>query len=163
LMACMGLVRVISSPIVGIAADALAARRAMVVGLMGVAAASQFGFAALHPIALIVIFTFISAGAFSAIGPLLDGMTMRSAIAAGMAQPCHSFYYGFGSLNWKALGYPPDLIGILWALGVLAEIALFSVSSRVVARVGATRLLVIGTACGLVRWTVLAFSPPLWI
>ena len=250
LMAGMGIVRVITSPVVGIAADALAARRLMVIFLMGVAAAAQIGFASVEHVASIVVFTLIAAGAFSAIGPLLDGMTMRSAMvsgfdyghvrlcgssaflvmnvaggvfiaassianvpyaiaiaglvsfaaawmlprdrerlhpelaaqvrkqawalarqplfvlfvcAAGMAQACHSFYYGFASLNWKALGYPPDLIGVLWALGVLAEVALFTVSGRVAAKFGATRLLVIGTASGVVRWTVLAFSPPLWV
>ena len=29
--------------------------------------------------------------------------------AAGIAQACHSFYYGFGTLNWRALGYPDDV------------------------------------------------------
>lgn len=250
LMAAMGIVRVVTSPIAGIAADALAARRMTVIFLMGVAAAAQIGFASVASIALIVGFTLIAAGSFSAIGPLLDGMTMRSAMAsgfdyghvrlcgssaflvmniiggvfiaassvsnvpyaiaiaglvsfaaawalrrdherphpehaaqvrkqawalarqplfvlfvaaAGMAQACHSFYYGFASLNWQALGYPADLIGVLWALGVLAEIGLFTVAARVATRFGATRLLVIGTACGVVRWTVTAFSPPLWV
>jgi PPP family 3-phenylpropionic acid transporter len=46
---------------------------------------------------------------------------------------------------------------------VLAEIVLFTFSSRVVQRFGPVRLMVIGTACGILRWTLTAFSPPLWL
>jgi PPP family 3-phenylpropionic acid transporter len=83
--------------------------------------------------------------------------------AAGIGQACHSFYYAFGTLNWKALDYDPTLIGLLWALGVIAEIVLLMFSSRAVRRLGPIRLLLIGTGAGLVRWTALAFSPPLWL
>ena len=40
---------------------------------------------------------------------------------------------------------------------------LLTFSGRVVVRIGPARLLAIGAACGLIRWTVLALSPPLWI
>jgi PPP family 3-phenylpropionic acid transporter len=83
--------------------------------------------------------------------------------AAGLAQSCHAFYYGFGTLNWKAIGYSPSLIGFLWGLGVLAEIVLFTFSNSMVNRFGPVRLMVIGTACGVLRWTLTAFSPPLWL
>jgi PPP family 3-phenylpropionic acid transporter len=82
-------------------------------------------------------------------------------LAGGLAQSCHAFYYGFGTLNWKALGYSADLIGLLWALGVIAEIVLFSFSDRVVAWLGPVRLIVAGALAGLLRWSVLALSPPL--
>jgi len=83
--------------------------------------------------------------------------------AAGVAQASHAFYYGFGTLNWRALGYSADFIGLLWALGVIAEIVLFSVSNRVVARMGPVRLLAAAAISGLIRWTVVALSPPLWL
>ena len=84
--------------------------------------------------------------------------------AAGIAQACHSFYYAFGTLNWKALGYSADLIGFLWALGVIAEIVLltFSARARRAARTGSAARRS-ARRSGLVRWTVLAFSPPLWL
>jgi PPP family 3-phenylpropionic acid transporter len=84
-------------------------------------------------------------------------------LAASLAQSCHAFYYGFGTLNWKAIGYSPALIGFLWGLGVMAEIVLFTFSNRVVQKLGPVKLMVIGTSCGLLRWTLLALSPPLWL
>lgn len=250
LMATMGAVRVITGPSLGFLADAFSARRAAIVILMGVAAFSYLGYALLPGFAFVVLFSITSSAAFSAIGPLLEGVTLRTALlhqfdygrvrlfgsaafivmnftsgivlaasgidlflsilisagmfsfgmafllppdkaperplerhnmwreavalsrqpafivfvcAAGVAQSCHAFYYGFGTLNWKALGYSADLIGVLWALGVIAEIVLFSFSNRVIARIGPAPLMAIGASMGLIRWTVLAFSPPLWL
>lgn len=249
LMAMMGAVRVLTGPALGFLADAYSARRLAIITLMGVAAASYAGYAALPGIAFVVLFSLSSSAAFSAIGPLLEGVTLRTALlhqfdygrvrlfgsfafiamnfasgiwiaqsgidlflailisagafsfaaafvlprepaaparhrgsvwreavmlarqpvfllfvaAAGIAQACHAFYYGFATLNWKGLGYSADLIGFLWALGVLAEIVLFSFSNRVIARIGPVRLMAIGAASGLVRWTAIALGPPLWL
>ena len=250
LMASMNLLRVVSGPALGVAADAFAARRLAIVCLMSLAAMSYAGYAAFTSIALVVLFSFTSSGAFSAIGPLLEGITLKAAVqsgfdygrvrlwgsmafvamnfiggaliaakgvaifpwvlivagtlalaasfvlppdreprhegqaavvrtqawalmrqplfllfvaTAGIAQACHSFYYAFGTLNWRALGYSADLIGFLWALGVIAEIVLLAFSTRIVARIGPVRMLAIGAGCGLVRWTALALSPPLWL
>jgi len=81
--------------------------------------------------------------------------------AASFDQGSHAFYYGYGGLHWRALGLSGTLIGILWPLGVFAEIALFSRSRSVVARLGATRLLMLGAVGCVARWTILAFDPPL--
>ncbi|MDZ4741440.1 MAG: MFS transporter [Alphaproteobacteria bacterium] len=250
LMMAMGLVRVVTGPVLGFLADAFAMRRMAIIVLTGVAAASYAGYAALPGVAFVVLFSITSSIAFSAVGPLIEGITLQTAIthqfdygrvrsfgsaafivmnfasgvylalygidlflviliaagafsfamslllpveaaaaasthrhgawgevralsrqpafivflcAAGIAQACHAFYYGFGTLNWKSLGYSADLIGFLWGLGVAAEIVLFSFSNRIVAWLGPVRLLVIGTACGILRWTIVAFSPPLWL
>jgi PPP family 3-phenylpropionic acid transporter len=53
------------------------------------------------------------------------------------------------------------LIGIIWPLGVFAEILLMSFSLRVFRTVGASWLLILGTLGCVVRWTILAFDPPL--
>ncbi len=50
--------------------------------------------------------------------------------AASLVQASHAVYYGFSTLDWQALGYDGGVIGALWALGVLAEIALFALSVR---------------------------------
>jgi PPP family 3-phenylpropionic acid transporter len=83
--------------------------------------------------------------------------------AAGIAQASHTFYYGFGTLNWQKLGYSADLIGVLWALGVIAEIVVLMYSRRIVQRVGITNLMMLGAAAGIIRWSALALSPPLWV
>jgi MFS transporter, PPP family, 3-phenylpropionic acid transporter len=82
-------------------------------------------------------------------------------IAAGLAQGSHAFYYGYGGLHWRALGYSGALIGILWPLGVFAEIALLMFAHRVAKVMSPARLLFWGSAGCLVRWALLAFDPPL--
>jgi PPP family 3-phenylpropionic acid transporter len=71
--------------------------------------------------------------------------------ATGIAQASHTFYYGFGTLNWQRLGYSADLIGGLWALGVIAEIAVLMYSGRIVQRVGIVNLMMLGAATGVGR------------
>jgi PPP family 3-phenylpropionic acid transporter len=81
--------------------------------------------------------------------------------AASLDQGSHAFYYTYGGLHWRALGYSGWLIGTIWPLGVLTEIAFMSVSLRLFRRIGAARLLVLGSLSCVLRWSVLAFDPPL--
>jgi len=82
-------------------------------------------------------------------------------IAASLDQGSHAFYYSYGGLHWRQLGYSGALIGIIWPLGILAEIALMSFSLRVFRTLGSVRLLILGGLGCLLRWTILAFDPPL--
>jgi PPP family 3-phenylpropionic acid transporter len=84
-------------------------------------------------------------------------------LTASLIQSTHAVYYAFGTLNWQKLGYGDSTIGVLWSVGILAEITLFAFSGRVVARVGAVRMMTIGAALAALRWTAMAFSPPLWL
>ncbi len=81
--------------------------------------------------------------------------------AASFDQASHAFYYGYGGLHWRALGYSGALIGAIWPLGVIAEAMLFSVSLRLFRASGATQLLLFGGIGCAVRWSILAFDPPL--
>ena len=92
---------------------------------------------------------------------LRSGAFLIFLAAASFGQGSHAFYYGYGGLHWRALGYSGLLIGVLWPLGVFAEIALFSQSLRVLRMIGPTRLLLYGALGCAVRWTILAFDPPL--
>ncbi len=74
--------------------------------------------------------------------------------AGGLVLAGHAMLYGFGSLYWQSLGYSPVAIGALWATGVIAEIALFSMSGRVARRFGAWNLMAAGGAAALLRWTL---------
>ena len=53
----------------------------------------------------------------------------------------HAALYAFLSLYLAQLGYSKTAIGLLWALGVVAEIAIFWVQQRLFDRFGAIRLL----------------------
>jgi PPP family 3-phenylpropionic acid transporter len=82
-------------------------------------------------------------------------------LAAAMIQGSHALLYAFGSLHWRAQGFSGGTIGALWSIGVIAEVALFAVSGRLVSYVGSTRLMVLAGGAAVVRWAVLALDPPL--
>ncbi len=95
----------------------------------------------------------------------LYGLMRRPAFAgvlvgSGLLQASHAFYYAFGSIGWVAEGISPATIGMLWAIGVLLEVCLFAVSSRVVPMLGVRGLFAIGVGASLVRWTLMAWVWP---
>jgi PPP family 3-phenylpropionic acid transporter len=77
-------------------------------------------------------------------------------ITAGLIQASHSAYYGFATLFWREVGLADDVIGMLWATGVMAEVLLFAFSSAIMARVTPATLLVIAAAAGVLRWSVIS-------
>ena len=83
-------------------------------------------------------------------------------LAASLIQASHALYYSFGTLNWRAQGIPDGAIGMLWSVGVVAEVALFAVSGRVIAYCGTARLLMLAGLAASLRWGVMALDPPLW-
>ena len=91
-----------------------------------------------------------------------DADFMTAVLAAGLIQSAHAFYYGFSTLTWKQQGIPELQTGILWAVGVAAEIAFLWFLEPWRRRVGPRNLLLLGGVAAIGRWTALAFSPPLW-
>lgn len=77
-------------------------------------------------------------------------------LAASAVQASHAVLNGFSGIHWKAAGHSELVVGLLWGGSVLVEIILFAFSGAVVARLGASRLLVLGAAAALVRWLILA-------
>lgn len=82
-------------------------------------------------------------------------------IAVGAAQASHAVFYTFGVLHWRGQGISSGWAGVLWAIGVIAEIGLFAYSRAIVERVGALPLIMAGALAGAVRWAIMAFDPPL--
>jgi PPP family 3-phenylpropionic acid transporter len=80
-------------------------------------------------------------------------------VAAATLQASHQVYYGFGTLYWRSLGYSDVVIGTLWAEGVVAEIVLFWLSRRVVARLGPLGLMAVGGVAGILRWSLTGIVP----
>jgi PPP family 3-phenylpropionic acid transporter len=83
---------------------------------------------------------------------------VAAAAAASLIQASHAVYYGFSALDWQAAGLDAGAIGALWALAVVAEIALFAISGRL--PLTPTTLLMLGAAGAVVRWSAMAFDPP---
>jgi PPP family 3-phenylpropionic acid transporter len=95
-------------------------------------------------------------------GLLRDPVFMTAVISAGLIQSAHAFYYGFSTLAWKRQGIGTDMTGVLWAVGVAAEIAFMWFLEPWRRRVGPRNLLMLGGVAAVGRWSALAFSPPLW-
>lgn len=94
-------------------------------------------------------------------GKLLRSPAFLAAVAAaGLIQSSHAVYYGFSTLDWTAAGLDGAAVGVLWAIGVIAEITLFAVSGRLPAAFTPTTLLLLGGAGAVVRWTAMALNPP---
>jgi PPP family 3-phenylpropionic acid transporter len=77
---------------------------------------------------------------------------------AALIQGSHAVYYAFSTLHWQAAGLSTGFIGLLWALGVLAEIILFVFGRPVVERLGLRGLALLAAGAGVLRWTVTAFT-----
>jgi MFS transporter, PPP family, 3-phenylpropionic acid transporter len=84
-------------------------------------------------------------------------------LTAGLTQGAHAVYYAFSYLRWEAIGYSAQVIGLLWATGVVAEIILLTRMRTLAARFGPAALLALGGAGAAIRWTITAMEPPLWI
>lgn len=82
-------------------------------------------------------------------------------IASALVQASHALLYGFASLQWAQQGLGGFTISALWVIGVVAESVLFVASARFPARITPTVLIGIGAAGATIRWTLMAFDPPL--
>jgi MFS transporter, PPP family, 3-phenylpropionic acid transporter len=82
-------------------------------------------------------------------------------LACALLQGSHAFYYGFASIIWRDQGIADTVIGPLWSVGVLFEVALLALSARLFAGWSAAALFLLGGVGGLVRWTAMAFTPDL--
>jgi PPP family 3-phenylpropionic acid transporter len=76
--------------------------------------------------------------------------------AVALAQTAAAGYDGCFSLKLERLHYGPRFVGLAWAVGVVGEVVLLALSARIVARVGAARLLAFSIAVASLRWLALA-------
>jgi PPP family 3-phenylpropionic acid transporter len=69
--------------------------------------------------------------------------------------------YSFGTLTWRAAGIDDVTISLLWGESVAVEILMMIGSGWLMQRIGVTGMIGFGLACGVVRWTGLAFTTDL--
>ena len=99
---------------------------------------------------------------WSALGTMArDRRFWQFIVVAAALQASHQVYYGFGTLYWRSLGFSDAVIGVLWAEGVVAEIALFWLGSRLLVRLGPLGLMIAGGIAGIVRWGLMGLVPGL--
>lgn len=73
-----------------------------------------------------------------------------------LAQASHGPYYAFFSIYLEHHAYTRTLIGLLWALGVVAEIVVFLFMHGLLPRFGARKLLMTALLITVVRWLLIA-------
>ncbi|HEV2531927.1 MFS transporter [Phenylobacterium sp.] len=93
---------------------------------------------------------------------LRDPAFMTATLSAGLIQSAHAFYYGFSTLAWKQQGIAPSMTGVLWGSAVAVEVGFMWFLEPWRRRMGPRNLLALGGVAAVLRWTALAFSPPLW-
>ncbi|MBL0947283.1 MFS transporter [Brevundimonas sp.] len=101
---------------------------------------------------------------FLGLGRLLgDPVFMAALLAIGAVQASHGFYYGFSAILWTQQGLSTGLVGALWAGSVIVEIGFMWWLDPWRRRlgIGPWPMLAVGVGAGVLRWTVLAFSPSL--
>ncbi|MFP4182257.1 MAG: MFS transporter [Thiohalospira sp.] len=94
----------------------------------------------------------------------LGAVLARPAVLAFLAacllmQASHGPYYTFFSLYMRDIGYSGWSTGLLWGLGVAAEVGMFLVMHRLMGRFALAPLLVVSFALTALRWLVLALFP----
>ena len=94
--------------------------------------------------------------------PSLTAILKKPAIlgffaAVFLMQASHGPYYAFYSIFMKDHGYSETLIGQLWAIGVVAEVALFMVMHHLLDRFGARRVLVVSLVLAAARWLLIGY------
>jgi len=78
-----------------------------------------------------------------------------------LIQGSHAAYYGFAAIYWRSQGIGDGAIGLLFAEGIIAEIALFLRGRRLVEWLGPSGLTLCAALASVVRWTGTALAPPL--
>jgi MFS transporter, PPP family, 3-phenylpropionic acid transporter len=83
----------------------------------------------------------------------------RFLIMVLLMQTAFGPFYVFYTLHLDAHGHSGSVIGLLWGLGVLAEIGLFMLMPRIFARIDGPTVLRICLLASVVRWAVVALLP----
>ena len=83
-------------------------------------------------------------------------------IGAAIVQGSHGLLFGFATIHWTAHGVSGLQISFLWTAGVVAEIALFLVSGRLLAGAGNFTLVLFGSVVAVLRWSLFPLLDGFW-
>lgn len=81
----------------------------------------------------------------------------------GILYSTHGVLASFAALLWKQQGIPEGIIGPLIAVGAAAEALMMFVWQRLNLEVSARHLIIFAALVAVVRWSAMAFSPPIWL
>ena len=83
-----------------------------------------------------------------------DPVLMAGMVASAIIQASHAMVYSFGTLYWTGLGFTGTQVGVFWAVGVVAEVMMFAVSTRVFRHLHPGGMLALGGGAAVLRWLV---------
>ncbi len=89
------------------------------------------------------------------LGQLLRPGVLAFYVCVALMQVSHGPYYTFLSLHLEHLGYSRAVIGVLWAVGVVAEVLMFLAMSRILGRFSVRRVLAVSFLLAALRWWLL--------
>jgi len=85
-------------------------------------------------------------------------------VSAALMVGAHMALYAFYSLYLERAGYGKGVIGLMWSLGVLAEVVFFYFQGRLFARFSAQRVMLAAFAVAVLRFVVTGALPALlWV
>jgi PPP family 3-phenylpropionic acid transporter len=84
-------------------------------------------------------------------------------VAFALVQATHFIITAFVALVWKEQGIATGLLGLLLATSPAAEAVIMFVWRRIGARVSARNMILASCLATVVRWTIMAASPPVWV
>ncbi|EPJ84247.1 MFS transporter [Pseudomonas sp. CFII64] len=76
-------------------------------------------------------------------------------VSVGLMQLSHGPYYTFLTLHLESLGYSRGIIGLLWSVGVVAEVLMFMAMSRMLKRFTVRQVLLASFLLAALRWVLL--------
>lgn len=95
-------------------------------------------------------------GAFVSL--LRQPMLLAFFAAAFLMQMSHGPYYTFFTIYLENRGFSSSLTGLLWALGVLAEVLIFLVMHRLLPRFGVRRIFIASLVLATLRWLMIGLG-----
>lgn len=92
--------------------------------------------------------------------PAVRGSLSLALIAAALIEASHGLH-AVAMIGWKARGLGPELNGALWATGTLCDVLFLWLAGRWCDRIGPSRLMMLGAAAAVLRWSGFALAPSL--
>lgn len=79
-------------------------------------------------------------------------------VAGILLQAAHGAYYSFFSIYMEELGYTRTAIGVLWSIGVVAEVIIFIVMHNLLLSFGVRMVLIASMVLAALRWAIIGYS-----
>jgi len=92
---------------------------------------------------------------------LLNPYFLYFSIGVGTITASHAFLYGFVSIYWKSIGISDSVVGLLWAWGVVSEVCMFVIFTRVFGSFSVVSIMAIAGIGSVVRWVAFPLIWPL--